>query len=219
MPCGDRAGATLNIRFSFDPERVAALETAAWRAYYDREWLKLLYFTERACAEQFHVPFPLSLQAAYYATRGAIAFKPVDNNVPLALAACTRYFEIVRRYSGLTFEPAGVARIEVRYWEVHRRLSGSDDHGELADTFADLHAATFGLPRDGARESAAWRTRAAITVDNITGGRSTDIEGDWRRLKGELRGCYRSLTREIATVSASPARHRRRASGRIGTVV
>ncbi len=109
------ASTSVSARFAFDPDRVAALETEAWRAYYDREWLKLLYCTERGCAEQFHIPFPLSLEAAFWATRGAIAFKPVDNDVPLALAACERYYAIVRRYSGLEFVPADVARAEVRY--------------------------------------------------------------------------------------------------------
>lgn len=183
--------------FTFDPERIAALETAAWRAYYDREWVRLLYLTERTCAEQFRIPFPLSVQAACYATRGAVAFKPVDNDVPLALAAMERYYGLVRAYSGLRFAPADVARAELRYWEVHRRLSGGTDHAQLVDAFADLHALTFGIPKERARESAEWRTRAAVTVDGITGRRSTDVAGDWRWLEDQLRRCYRSLSREL----------------------
>jgi hypothetical protein len=27
--------------FEFDPDRVAALEAAGWRAYYDRKWVQL----------------------------------------------------------------------------------------------------------------------------------------------------------------------------------
>ncbi len=184
--------------FTFDPQRVARLETMAWRAYYERHWLALAYFTERACADQFHVPLPISAQAAYYATRGAVAFKPVDNDVGLAVAALARYYAIVRRHSGLAFDPAEVARTEVRYWVVHRRLSGSGDHAELVDTFAKLHALTFAIGTDRARESAEWRTRAAITVDDITGRRSTDQEGDWRRVETQLRRGYRSLVAAIA---------------------
>jgi len=192
----------VNETFSFDPDRVAALETEAWRAYYDREWLKLLYCTERGCAEQFHIPFPTSLEAAYWATRGAIAFKPLDNDVPTALGACERYYELVRRYSGLEFDPASAAQAEVRYWEVHRRLSGAPDHRELVDTFADLHAVTFGIARARALESAELRTRAAILVDGITGRRSSDVDGDWMRLAAELRSCYRSLLAELRSNSS-----------------
>jgi hypothetical protein len=188
--------------FSFDPDRVAALETEAWRAYYDREWLKLLYCTVRGCAEQFQIPFPSSLEAAYWATRGAIAFKPLDNDVPTALAACERYYELVRRYSGLAFDPAEVARVEVHYWEVHRRLSGADDHRELVDAFADLHTATFGVPRERALESAELRTNAAILVDGITGRRSIDVDGDWLRLAADLRACYHSLLVEMRADSS-----------------
>lgn len=184
-------------RFIFDPVRVARLETMAWRAYYDRRWLSLLYCTERACADQFRIPFPVSVRAAYYATRAATAFKPVDNDADLAAAALERYYVIVRRYSGLEFDPAEVARAEIRYWVVHRRLSGRADHSALVDAFAELHGVTFAIPRDRARESAEWRTRAAVTVDDITGRRSTDVERDWRRVEDELRFGYRSLVGAI----------------------
>lgn len=184
--------------FAFDPERVARLETMAWRAYYDRRWLALGYFAERACADQFNVPFPISVRAAYYATRGAVAFKPVDNDIGLAVAALERYYAIVRRHSGLAFDPAAVARAEVRYWVVHRRLSGNGDHAGLVDAFAQLHSMTFAIAGEDARESAEWRAGAAIKVDDITGRRSADEERDWRRVETQLRRCYRSLAAAIA---------------------
>lgn len=90
----------------------------------------------------------------------------------------------------------------MRYWEVHRRLSGSDDHRELVDAFADLHAATFGIPRERAVESAEARTRAAIIVDGITGRRSTDVARDWLHLAADLRSCYRSLLAELRAYSS-----------------
>lgn len=185
----------------FDPDHVAKLETEMWRSYYDRNWLRVLYLTERTSAEEFHIPVPLSLQAAYYATRAAIAFKPVENDVSATLAALTRYYRLVRRFSGLRFDAATVAAIELRYWVVHRELSGAADHTGLIDVLAELHAWTFGIPRDRALESGEWRAKAAITVDGITGRRSTDVASDWRILEEQLRSCYRSLANELANAA------------------
>ena len=184
--------------FAFDPEHVAKLETEVWRSYYAKQWLRVLYLTERTSAVEFHIPFPRSLEAAYWATRAALAFKPVKNDLPATLTALERYYRLVRRFSGLTFDPAEVAGTELRYWVVHRELSGGVDHTGLVDVLTDLHAATFEISRERAHESGDWRARAAITVDGITGRRSTDVDGDWHRLEDQLRRCYRSLAREIA---------------------
>ncbi len=184
--------------FTFDPDHVAKLETEVWRSYYAKQWLRVLYLTERTSAVEFHIPFPLSLAAAYWATRAALAFKPVKNDLPATLSALDRYYRLVRRFSGLTFDPAEVARTELRYWVVHRELSGGDDHTALVDVLADLHSATFDISQERAHESADWRAKAAITVDGITGRRSTDLVGDWHLLEDQLGRCYRSLAREIA---------------------
>lgn len=185
------------MTFTFDPDHVAKLETEGWRAYYDRRWLRVLYLTERTTATEFHVPFPLSAQGAYYVTRAAIAFKPVANDIPGTRAALERYYGLVRRWSGLTFDTQRVTDLELDYWIVHRRLSGAADHSELEDVLTDLHASTFGIAQERARGSGTWRTAAAITVDGITGHRSADIDADWRLLEGQLRHCYRSLLDEI----------------------
>jgi hypothetical protein len=187
------------MTFTFDPDHVAKLETEGWRAYYDKKWLRVLYLTERTTATEFHVPFPLSAQGAYFVTRAAIAFKPVDNDIPATRAGLRAYYELVRRWSGLTFEVDRVTDLELAYWIVHRRLSGAADHAELEDVLTELHAATFDLTPARARESGKWRTQAAITVDGITGHRSTDIEGDWRRLEAQLRRCYRWLRAGLAS--------------------
>jgi hypothetical protein len=185
------------MSFTFDPDHVAKLETEGWRAYYDKRWLRVLYLTERTTATEFHVPVPLSALGAYHVTRAAIAFKPLDNDFPATRGALESYYRLVRAWSGLTFDPREVADLELRYWEVHRRLSGAPDHAELEDVLTRLHAATFGIASERARESAEWRTKAAMTVDEITGRRSKDVEADWRLLEDQLRRCYRSLHREI----------------------
>ena len=64
--------------FTMQPERVAYFEAAGWKAYYDHKWLKMLRLLVLLAQEQFHIPFPMSLAAAYYTTRASLAWVPVE---------------------------------------------------------------------------------------------------------------------------------------------
>ncbi|MGH2355601.1 MAG: SRPBCC family protein [Chloroflexota bacterium] len=183
--------------FRFNPERVAHFEAAGWRAYYERRWLKLLRLIVALGQEQFRIPFPQSLQAAYYVTRAAAAWVPIDHDTDVVRRYYERFYQLARRYSGLRFEPARVADLELQYNDVHRRLSGQADKRAFLRTMVELHSATFGLSPDQARESAAWRVLANNTVDRITAKLSQNVEGDWARLEEYLRRCYRSIQREL----------------------
>ena len=195
--------------FQFNPDRVAYFEATGWRAYYDRQWLKLLRLVVALCQEQFHIPFPRSLQAAYYVTRASAAWAPVDHDARKVQAYYEKFYRMARRYSGLRFDPARVAALELRYNDDHRRLVGQPDKTPFIETMAQLHSATFGITPEQARELARLRVLANNTVDLITGKTSTDVEGDWRKLQGYLRQCYRSIQRELhapAGAATAPAR-------------
>lgn len=181
----------------FDPDRLAYFEANGWRAYYDRRWLKVLRLIVRLSQEQFRIPFPASLLAGYYVVRAAIAWAPRKNAPWLARYYYEKFYRLAGRYSGLHFDPQRAADLEMRYNDVHRRLVGKPDKAEFVQVMIDLHGALFGLPPDRARESAELRVRAAETVDQITSGRSADVEGDWRKLEDQLRQCYRSIETEI----------------------
>jgi hypothetical protein len=60
------------VSFRLDPERIAQLEAGGWRAYYDRDWLELLVLLVQLNQEQFHIPLPLSVVAAYRARLGRL---------------------------------------------------------------------------------------------------------------------------------------------------
>jgi hypothetical protein len=181
--------------FAFNPDRVAYFEAAGWRAYYDRAWLKLLRLIVGLCQEQFRIPFPVSLVAAYYVTRASIAWVPVDHDEALVLKFYTKFYELARRYSGLDFDPVKAGELELRYNDIHRRLVGKPDKTEFIETMMQLHSVVFGITPEQARESAELRVLANNTVDLITGKTSDDPESDWKRLETYLRDCYRSIQR------------------------
>ena len=191
--------------FKLNPDRVAYFEAAGWRAYYDHKWIKMLRLIVGLCQEQFHIPFPMSLLAGYYTTRASAAWVPVDHDEQKVFRYLQKFYQFARLYSGLKFDPNRVAELELRYFDVHRRLAGNPENEEFLQTLIDLHSAIFGISPEQAKESAEWRLLAATTVDLITSHTSTDVEGDWKKLEEDLRRCYRSLHQQLVTHSAQEA--------------
>ncbi len=191
--------------YDFNPERLAYYEAAGWRAYYEHDWIKLLRLLVGICQEQFRIPFPTSLLAAYYMTRASAAWVATDHDAQKVRTLHEKFYQIARRYSCLDFDPARAAELEEHYWDVHRRLAMAkqDDKTEFIETMTDLHSVIFGISREQARESAALRVLANNTVDLITSKTSTDPESDWAKLEDYLRQCYRSIRREKANMPES----------------
>jgi hypothetical protein len=182
---------------TLNPARMAALEAGGWRAYYDRDWFKLLSLMVQLNQEQFRIPFPLSVVAAYHVAQGSRAWAPTHHDEDRVRLHFTRFYRIARRWSDLPFEPRQAAWLEVQYWIEHRRLIGNPDKSSFVDAMAALHSHLFGLPLERMRESAEWRVKANNTVDLITGDLSIHPESDWVKLEDELRTCYESIQREL----------------------
>jgi hypothetical protein len=193
----ERAGARNDL---FDADRLAYLEVAGWRAYYDRKWLLAFWLMVKMCREQFGLSWLRSLQGAYYITRASIAWAPVEHDSRLVRRYIRKFYRLAARHGkGLDFDPDLVTNLEFRYWDVHRRLSGRPDSEKmpLVRSFVDLHSALFGLPSEDVWASAVDRAHSTDTVDLITGKRSTDIEGDWQRAEEYLRRAYRSIKSKL----------------------
>jgi hypothetical protein len=182
-----------------NPERLAELEGGGWRAYYDRNWLRLITLMVQLNQEEFHIPFPLSVVAAFHVAQGSRAWAPVDNDPAEVRRHFVRYYRMARRWSGLQFDPHRAAKLEIDYWIEHRRLSGKPDKTAFVEAMTALHAELFGLPPNRLRTSAEWRVRANNTVDLITSGTSSDPEADWAKLEEELRRCYESINVELGS--------------------
>jgi hypothetical protein len=184
----------------FDPDRVAHLETEGWRAYYEHKWLRLLRLVATLSQEQFSIGFPRSWQAAYYVTRASAAWAPEDHDLDLVWSYLHRYYRMAQQASGLLFDPAVVAKLEVNYYIAHRNAAGSDDKTELLNALIDLHMALFRVPEVVARGSAQWRVRALNTVDLITSGQSANVREDWKKVESDLQRCYKGIHALLTSV-------------------
>jgi hypothetical protein len=185
---------------TFDPDRLAQLEVAGFRAYYDRKWLRCFWLITQLAHEQFHLSMPRALQAAYYITRASIAWAPVDHDTRKVRLYIRKFYRLAAKHGKtFNFDPDIVARAEYVYWDEHRKLSGrpQDEKAPLVQSLTDLHSAIFQISPQAASPSAIDRARCTDTVDEITGHRSTDIEGDWQRAEEYLRDAYRSISEEL----------------------
>ncbi|MFI5265754.1 MAG: SRPBCC family protein [Chloroflexota bacterium] len=182
-------------RAGFDADRLAYLETAIWRVYYERRWVSVLWLTLQLVHEQFGLSWPRAIQAAYYTTRAAIAWAPANHKVERVRTYLRRFYRLVHRA-----DAEHVGDLELDYWILHRDLSGQPGSRKelLERSLADLHAALFGLQREATAESGVARARAADVVDEITSRRSRDVPGDWARVEQHLRDCYRGIAQQLA---------------------
>ena len=144
---------------------------------------------------------PTALAASVEIVRASIAFAPIDNDLPAATVHLQRFYDEARRSAGLRSDAQTLAKLEMDYWVVHRKLaqkreqapSHTGDIEPMVESLARLHAALFDAPPEAIRRSAELRALAAVTVDRITGGYSTDVAADWLQVEAHLLEAYRAL--------------------------
>lgn len=204
----------------FAPDRVARLETESWRAYYDRHWLSMARVLVAAHREQFHLSPAGALLATISASRAAIAFAPLEgSDVDTARRHLVAYYRRVRAALDTAADAATLAERELDYWVVHRRLAIARKANPPAATqataetlrdiepmtvaFARLHAALFDSTPEMMRPSAEWRALAAVAVDRISGGYSTDVAADWALVENHLQRTYRAILAITANQQAA----------------
>jgi hypothetical protein len=185
---------------TFDPDRLAQLEVAGFRAYYDRKWLRCFWLLAKLAHEQFHLSLPRAIQAAYYITRASIAWAPVDHDTRKVRLYIRKFYRLAAKHGKtFNFDPDTVARLEYVYWDEHRKLSGQtqSQKAPLIDSLANLHGAIFNISPQAALPSAIDRARCTDTVDEITGHRSPNVEADWRLAEQYLRTAYHSIAANL----------------------
>src|ERR1700694_239605 len=113
---------------TFDPARVARLETENWVAYYQKRWGRLLQVSVGLVKEAFGLNTWQALQAAYLIGRAEIAAAPFPaNDIPKAEAYMRRFYALVKQAHHETFDVEQAARLEVNWWVVHRQLFLQED--------------------------------------------------------------------------------------------
>jgi hypothetical protein len=152
---------------NFDPRRVGSLECDAWVAYYRREWLTFLRAAIGLTRHTFGLPWRQTLWGAWLVLRANQLWAPFPDNDPEgARRAMERFYRLLTRRYGESYDPRRAAELEVEWWRVHRlhQHDPAVERGALDGALADLYAYVYGVPADAVRVAA--RERAAAMDDS-----------------------------------------------------
>jgi len=154
---------------TFDPVRLGTYEATVWVAYYRRRWGAFLWAALGMVRTAFGMPWPRTVHGAWLVLRANQLWAPYPDNDPDgARAAMRRFYALVARTNGETFDLDRAACLEVEWWRRHRYLQREDpDAGldGLVDALAALYAHVYGMPQDAVREAARHRAEAMVISD------------------------------------------------------
>ena len=192
-------------RPEIDPGKIAYYEKAGWEAYYDRNWPRAFWLLVQLNRVEFHMSWPQALSAALDTVRASIAFAPLErSDVPKATAYIEKFYAKAGRSLGQKADAATLARLEMDYWVVHRRLAiarkqdperrqpGTDDRliGEPARRAIRLdsgaHAGVRGAAGKGRRSGGSDHEQAVHRRARRLAARGSVFEAG---VRGGAEGC------------------------------
>ncbi len=158
---------------TFNPSTVGTLECTAWTSYYRRQWLRFLYAVLAVTRHAFGLSRTQTLPAAWWVLRANQVWAPYPDNDPdAARRHMARFYALVGRANGEQVDPVTAARLEVRWWHLHRTLQREqpgDDGGPLIDALADLYRYVYQVDSPAVRIAAAERAGAMGLSDRWVG--------------------------------------------------
>jgi hypothetical protein len=189
----------------FDPVRLGGYEADAWVNYYRRRWFAVLGASVGMVRAGFGMSWPRTLLGAWYVLRGNQKWAPLPDNDPDgAREAMRRFYALVVRSSGETFDVAEASRLEVEWWRVHRERQHADGGlDELTGAVAALYAHVYSVPVGAVREAARHRAVAMDISDRWVAAGRDPASPDVAAERAELIEGYRRLR---AAVGAAPDR-------------
>ena len=183
----------------FDPERLARLELAMWKAYYRGRPALLFRLLVRANQAQAGVGWVRAVVAAFWLAWAAARFGRAAGEYERFAGPIARGY----RWLGLPdhVDAAEVARRELRWWVVRREI-GLEAGEAAGEAIASLYAELYGVPESAVAEAGLLRGQAAEVRDR---GAAIDPEGSggegrayWPEVARLLRLSYQRLSEVLA---------------------
>jgi hypothetical protein len=159
-----RPGSGVKPHRSFDPRHIGSLETAAWVAYYRREWLPFLRSAVGLTRHTFGLPWPSTVYGAWLVLRANQLWAPYPNNDPEgARRTMERFYRLVGNYHSEPLDPRRASELEVEWWRVHRvhqREDSGEDERSLVAAVGALYSYVYGVPEPDVSVAAEQRMLA-----------------------------------------------------------
>jgi hypothetical protein len=157
---------------TFDPVRLGLYEADAWVAYYRRRWLAFGTAAIGMVRSGFDLGWVKSLPAAWYVLRANQLWAPFpDNDAAGAQAQMRKFYLLVARTHGATFDVDEAAAREIAWWRAHREHQHPDRYPHAADrrllvqALADLYTHVYAAPAGAVVTAAEARAEAMDISD------------------------------------------------------
>ena len=180
---------------AFEPDAMAQLETAMWRAYYEKRYAALFGDLYLASRDQYNFSPLDSVRIAFAAAGAARAFQPSSSRAEaeVALPWLVTYFRILSVGSQAAFDIDDAARTELAWWQARREAVPPEQYGAI---IAHVAVLVYGIDNDSVRQAGLARAQAMAYRDQ----RGGDIgEADWSAIQEQLRTAYGLLKRALPT--------------------
>jgi hypothetical protein len=175
----------------FEPDRVASLEVDMWKAYYDKQRVRLFVLLVTMLREQYGYSWARAVQAGAYLARSASAFSGLRGDYDRVLPDLEAAFVVARDWTSASFDPNAAARAELAWW-VARRTEGQSDVDTVGRRIAEAYAVFYGVPVERVAEAGRLRAEAAHLRD------SQPRNPDWARIHALLQQSFRLLKSAVA---------------------
>ncbi|MEW6236820.1 MAG: hypothetical protein AB1656_15660 [Candidatus Omnitrophota bacterium] len=174
-------------RASYDPQIIAASETAMWKAYYSGDKTELAMELFRLERSQFELT---ALESAYtarlYAQAAMNFLRTRSNYEAQTLPFLERAYDKIRRVKKMSFDPKAAAKAELGWWIIRRdpNLNTTENVGK---GIAELYAVLYGGMKDQFLTAGLLRAQAAALRDE------GEQNADWERIQALLEKSYTAL--------------------------
>jgi len=149
---------------AFDPRHVGELESNAWVSYYRREWVAFLRSAIGLIRHTFGLPWPTTIWGAALVLRANQLWAPHPDNDPEgARRAMERFYRLLARHHGESFDARRASELEVEWWRVHRehqRERADRDERPLVAALTALYSGVYGVPATEVTVAAEQRALA-----------------------------------------------------------
>lgn len=179
---------------AFDPQRLAARETAMWRHYHDEQYVRLFLDVYRSSRAEFRFSPLESLRIALAATHAARLFQPTISReeANVALPPLEVYYGLLRNAAPASFDPDRAAQLELAWWQARREKAPPAEYGK---TIAATSSLLYGAENPLVTESGVMRAEAMAYRDARDDKMTAD---DWHNVSTLLAAAYDKLKQGIA---------------------
>lgn len=175
----------------FDYEKVAKLDAAMWRSYYNHQFIKLFMQLLQLMRTQLHLNWLLVLRLSLYSGWAATDYrlKKGRENYPRVLKNLTKFYKIISDNCTEPFDYKKAAEFELEWWDIHRypdRYKKS-----LEQSLADAQEAVYNTDSTKFKKYAHNRA-VAMQLPNHEGDKQ-DNPPNWNEIYELVLKCWQSL--------------------------